>query len=44
VTLGVSTSVLPDGAMYSARPVLDADGKELKVCVDNSGYRRLAQS
>ena len=39
VTLAVNFSTLPDGTSYSGRTVLDAQAKDVKVVVENSGYR-----
>jgi hypothetical protein len=40
VTLAVRFSMLPNNATYAATVVLDARSKNLKVTVENSGYRR----
>lgn len=40
VSLAVNMSVLPDGTMYAANSVLDANSKGIRVAIDNTGYRK----
>jgi len=40
VTMAVQFGKLDNGATYEAQSVLDAKGKELKVTIQNSGYRK----
>ncbi len=40
VTMGVSYGKLDTGAVYQAQTVLDAKGKDVKVTIQNSGYRK----
>jgi hypothetical protein len=40
VTMNATMGVLPDGTIYTAKTVLEAAAKEMKVTVDNTGYRR----
>lgn len=40
VTLAVQFAKLDNGATYEAQTVLDAKGKDMKVTVQNSGYRK----
>ena len=42
VTLAVTYAKLDNGASYTAQSVLDATGKELRVTIANSGYRKMA--
>ena len=41
VTLAVQFAKLDNGATYESQIVLDAKGKEMKVTVQNSGYRKM---
>lgn len=41
VTLGVRFATLPDGTNYTAQTTLDAKAKNIRVVVENSGYRPL---
>ena len=34
---------LPDGALYAAQTTLEAKAKNIRVVVQNSGYRPLAK-
>ena len=43
VTLEVQMGALPDGASYAARTTLDAKAKNVRVVVENAGYRPLAR-
>jgi hypothetical protein len=43
VTLTATLGMLNDGTTYVAGAVLDAKGKNLKVTVENSGYRKVTQ-
>ena len=43
VTLQVTFGALNDGTTYPSEAVLEAQGKNLKVTVQNSGYRKLGQ-
>jgi len=43
VTLAVTLGTLNDGTTYVSGAVLDAKGKNLKVTVENSGYRKVTQ-
>jgi hypothetical protein len=43
ITLDVTESVLPDGTIYTARTVLDAKAKDLKVTIENTGHQKRAQ-
>lgn len=40
VVLDVDMATLPDGAGYAAQTVLDAEAKDLRVTVQNSGHRK----
>ena len=39
VTLDVRLNTLPDGALYAAQTTLDAKAKNIRVVIQNSGYR-----
>jgi hypothetical protein len=39
VTLAVQMATLPDGAFYAAQTTLDAKAKNIRVVIQNSGYR-----
>lgn len=41
VSLVVTFAKLDNGAVYEAKTVLDATGKELRVTIENSGYRKM---
>jgi hypothetical protein len=41
VTLAVQFGKLDNGAVYESQTVLDAKGKDLKVTIQNSGYRKM---
>ncbi len=41
VSLAVQFGKLDNGAVYESQTVLDAKGKELKVTIQNSGYRKM---
>jgi hypothetical protein len=41
VALAVQFGKLDNGAVYEAQTILDAKGKELKVTIQNSGYRKM---
>jgi hypothetical protein len=41
VSLVVSFAKLDNGAVYEAKTVLDAKGKDLRVTIENSGYRKM---
>jgi hypothetical protein len=41
VTLEVAFGRLPDGTSYTAETTLDAKAKNIRVVVQNSGYRPL---
>ena len=41
VALVVTFAKLDNGAVYEAKTVLDAKGKELRVTIENSGYRKM---
>ena len=43
VTLNVRLATFPDGTIYTAQATLDAKAKSVKVTVENTGYRKLAQ-
>jgi hypothetical protein len=43
VTLAVTMSTLPDGALYAAETTLDAKAKDITVVIQNSGYKPAAQ-
>jgi hypothetical protein len=43
VTLEVRFATLADGSSYTARTTLDAKAKNIRVIVENSGYRPLTQ-
>jgi hypothetical protein len=43
VTLSVTFGTLNDGTTYASEVVLNATGKQLKVTVQNSGYRKTGQ-
>jgi len=43
VTLAVTLGTLNDGTTYASKAVLDAKGKNLKVTVENGGYRKVTQ-
>jgi hypothetical protein len=43
VTLAVQIATLPDGAFYAAQTTLDAKAKNIRVVIQNSGYRPLAK-
>lgn len=41
IAMNVTMAVLPDGTIYTERSTLDAGAKQLRVVVENSGYRRI---
>ncbi|MBK9064687.1 MAG: hypothetical protein IPL89_16055 [Acidobacteria bacterium] len=41
VSLAVQFGKLDNGAVYESQTILDAKGKELKVTIQNSGYRKM---
>ena len=41
VSLAVTFAKLDNGAVYEAKTVLDAKGKELRVTIEKSGYRKM---
>ena len=41
VSLAVTFAKLDVGAVYEAKTILDAQGKELRVTIENSGYRKM---
>jgi len=43
ITLAVEMKTLPDGALYAAQTTLEAKAKNIRVVVQNSGYRPLAK-
>ena len=43
VTLAVQMATLPDGALYAAQTTLDAKAKNIRVVIENSGYRPLSK-
>jgi hypothetical protein len=43
VALAVAMGGLPDGATYAARTTLDAPAKNIRVVIENSGYRRVSR-
>ena len=43
VTLNVRFATLPDGTSYNAQTTLEAKAKNIRVVVENSGHRPLAQ-
>jgi hypothetical protein len=43
VTLAVQMGALPDGATYAAQTTLEAKAKNIKVVVQNSGYRPISR-
>jgi len=43
VTLAVQMATLPDGAFYAAQTTLDAKAKNIRVVIQNSGYRPLSK-
>jgi hypothetical protein len=43
VTLAVQFAALPDGTTYAAQSTLDAPAKNVRVVIQNSGYRPLAR-
>ena len=43
VTLNVRFAALPDGTSYTAQTALEAKAKNIRVVVENSGHRPLAQ-
>jgi hypothetical protein len=43
VTLSVQFGALPDGTVYAAQSTLDAPAKNVRVVVQNSGYRPVAR-
>jgi hypothetical protein len=43
VTLAVQMTTLPDGAFYAAQTTLDAKAKNIRVVIQNSGYRPLSK-
>jgi hypothetical protein len=43
VTLAVQMNSLPDGALYAGQTTLEAKAKNIKVVVQNSGYRPVQQ-
>ena len=43
VTLAVQMARLPDGAFYAAQTTLDAKAKNIRVVIQNSGYRPLSK-
>jgi hypothetical protein len=43
VTVAVQMATLPDGAFYAAQTTLDAKAKNIRVVIQNSGYRPLSK-
>jgi hypothetical protein len=43
VTLSITFGTLNDGTTYASGVVLNVTGKQLKVTVQNSGYRKTGQ-
>ena len=43
MTLAVQMSTLPDGAAYAAQITLEAKAKNIRVVIQNSGYRAAAR-
>ena len=43
VTLAVQMATLPDGAFYAAQTTLDAKAKNIRVVIQNSGYRPMSK-
>ena len=43
VTLAVQMATLPDGALYAAQTTFEAKAKNIRVVVQNSGYRPIAK-
>jgi hypothetical protein len=43
VTLAVQMATLPDGAFYAEQTTLDAKAKNIRVVIQNSGYRPLSK-
>lgn len=43
VTLAVQMAALSDGASYAARTTLDVKAKDIRVVIENSGYKPLAK-
>jgi hypothetical protein len=43
VSLNVQFGALPDGASYAGQTTLDAQAKNIRVVVQNSGHRPLGQ-
>ena len=41
VSLVVTFAKLDNGAVYESKTVLDAKGKELRVSIEKSGYRKM---
>jgi hypothetical protein len=42
VIFNITYSSLPDGTQYSGKTVLDAQAKELKIVIENSGFKNAA--
>ncbi len=43
VTLAVQMNTLPDGALYAAETTLDAKAKNIRVVIQNSGFKPVAK-
>ncbi len=43
VTLAVQMKTLPDGALYAAQTTLDAKAKNIRVVIQNAGYRPVSR-
>ena len=43
VTLNVAMNSLPDGTTYTAQTTLDAKAKNIRVVIQNAGYKPMAQ-
>ncbi len=43
VKLEVREATLPDGTTYTAQTTLDAPAKNIRVVIENSGYRPVSQ-
>lgn len=42
VLFNISYGDLPDGTQYAAKTVLDAPAKDLKIVIENSGFKNAA--
>jgi hypothetical protein len=40
VTFNITYKDLPDGTQYAGNTTLDAQAKEVKIVIENSGYKK----